>query len=74
MQENPLLSVLTSAKPKITDYLYNIKTKSGIVAYEIFNFVIADIPGIIEGAAEGKDWDIIFYVILNVILPFVCAC
>jgi GTPase involved in cell partitioning and DNA repair len=52
--KSTLLSVLTSAKPKIRITVYNIK-KSWIVAYRDFqSFVIADIPGIIEGAAEGK--------------------
>ncbi len=54
--KSTLLSVVTSAKPKIADYEFTtLKPNSGIVQYRDFqSFVIADIPGIIEGAAEGK--------------------
>ena len=54
--KSTLLSVLTSAKPKIADYAFTtLKPNLGIVEYRDFQtFVIADIPGIIEGAAEGK--------------------
>ena len=54
--KSTLLSVVTSATPKITDYEFTtLKPNLGIVKYRDFQtFVMADIPGIIEGAAEGK--------------------
>ncbi|MDR1876683.1 MAG: GTPase ObgE [Flavobacteriaceae bacterium] len=54
--KSTLLSVITSAKPKIADYAFTTLVPNlGIVKYRDFqSFVIADIPGIIEGAAEGK--------------------
>lgn len=54
--KSTLLSVITSAKPKIGDYEFTtLKPNLGIVEYRDFqSFVMADIPGIIEGAAEGK--------------------
>ncbi|MGJ8592503.1 MAG: GTPase ObgE [Aquaticitalea sp.] len=54
--KSTLLSVVTSAKPKIADYEFTtLKPNLGIVEYRDFKtFVMADIPGIIEGAAEGK--------------------
>ncbi|PPK97134.1 MULTISPECIES: GTPase ObgE [Nonlabens] len=54
--KSTLLSVLTAAKPKIANYEFTtLKPNLGIVEYRDYKtFVIADIPGIIEGAAEGK--------------------
>ena len=54
--KSTLLSVATSAKPKIANYEFTtLKPNLGIVSMTDYRtFVMADIPGIIEGASEGK--------------------
>lgn len=54
--KSTLLSVITAAKPKIANYAFTTLTPQlGMVSYrDNKSFCIADLPGIIEGAAEGK--------------------
>ena len=54
--KSTLLSVITSAKPKIANYPFTtLEPNLGMVKYrDDYSFIMADIPGIIEGASEGK--------------------